>query len=644
MIVRDAEGTLPSCLASAADLVDEIVVVDTGSEDRTREVAAAFGARVFSFGWVDDFAAARNESLRHARGDWIFSLDADDSLDEANRAKLRLLLQGLGEENVGYFMRSRSTLLKEARFRPVADQVRLFPNHPDHRWQNRIHEQIAPALRATGASFRPTDIVIEHSGYQDPALYRRKRERNLRLLRLEHGEHPRDPFTRLNLGHTLLEHGETSEALAILHELREEGIDAADCPVPLVFALEGSCLQRLGRPEEALTVCRAGRARFPDDPELLFQEVLLLRHQGDTQGAEGCLRQLLRGPGDVPPFGPGSAVTTGRAFRFRYCHDGLHGYLARHWLALTLADQERFAEAEAEWRAVLREEPTYAPALVELGELFLNQGRWADLDRAVKVLANDLALPVEAALLRARGHMARDELAEARQVLEKMIADHPEQTWPHVLLSQVLLRENDEAAEPVLREVLQRSPLQLESWCNLAKLLRNQGRPSETVEACAEARRHFPDHSDLLRIQGLALLERNDLAAAEACLARLIEVWGGAPPPGPEGREHFAAVRHGLALIYCEQDRLAEAEAQWKAVLAEVPEFVSASLGLAHLYLAQGQWPELGQVLRALEADPRAEQEVAVLRARDHEHPSCCFSETAAGGCADSGKEQPSGQ
>src|SRR5262249_33980822 len=95
MIVRDEEANLPACLASAADLVDEVVVVDTGSTDRTREVAARFGARVFDFPWVDDFAAARNESLRHATGDWVFWMDADDRLDEDNRGRLRGLFAGL---------------------------------------------------------------------------------------------------------------------------------------------------------------------------------------------------------------------------------------------------------------------------------------------------------------------------------------------------------------------------------------------------------------------------------------------------------------------------------------------------------------------------------------------------------------------
>src|SRR5207249_9840407 len=72
MIVKNEEDNLPACLASAAGLFHEVIVVDTGSTDRTREIAAACGARVFDFPWVDSFAAARNESLRHATGDWAF--------------------------------------------------------------------------------------------------------------------------------------------------------------------------------------------------------------------------------------------------------------------------------------------------------------------------------------------------------------------------------------------------------------------------------------------------------------------------------------------------------------------------------------------------------------------------------------------
>ena len=78
MIVKDEEAHLGCCLESVKGLVDEIVVVDTGSTDRTVEIARQYGARVFSYGWHDDFAAARNVSLSHAGADWILVLDADE--------------------------------------------------------------------------------------------------------------------------------------------------------------------------------------------------------------------------------------------------------------------------------------------------------------------------------------------------------------------------------------------------------------------------------------------------------------------------------------------------------------------------------------------------------------------------------------
>src|SRR5262249_31493392 len=108
LITKNEEANLPACLGSVADLVQEIVVADTGSTDRTKGVAAAWGARVVDFTWADDFASARNASLAPATGNWIFWLDGDERLDEANRGKLRALFAGLRPENAAYVMRQRS--------------------------------------------------------------------------------------------------------------------------------------------------------------------------------------------------------------------------------------------------------------------------------------------------------------------------------------------------------------------------------------------------------------------------------------------------------------------------------------------------------------------------------------------------------
>src|SRR5262249_11606963 len=195
MIVRNEESNLPECLTTAADLVDEGIIADTGSTDRTREIASRFGARVVDSPWADNFGAARNASLQAATGDWIWWLDADDRLDSANRDRARTLFARLGNEKDAYAMKVRSRLNAAGTAARLLDQVRLFPNHPDIRWHYRVHEQIMPAVRSQGGDLRWADVTIEHTGYQDRAMRRGKLERNFRLLQLDHAERPEDPYT-----------------------------------------------------------------------------------------------------------------------------------------------------------------------------------------------------------------------------------------------------------------------------------------------------------------------------------------------------------------------------------------------------------------------------------------------------------------
>jgi len=136
MIVRNEEDNLPHCLASAADLFDEVIVVDTGSTDRTREIARKGGARVFDFVWVDDFAAARNAALARATGDYAFWLDADDVLDPPERQRLEGLLDGLRHgDPAAYVVRcSCDPDQNGGGGQTVVDHVRLFPLREDVRW------------------------------------------------------------------------------------------------------------------------------------------------------------------------------------------------------------------------------------------------------------------------------------------------------------------------------------------------------------------------------------------------------------------------------------------------------------------------------------------------------------------------------
>ena len=148
MIVRDNEAFIEASLASIQPWVDEMVVVDTGSKDRTAKLAERLGARVFHFPWCDDFSAARNESLRRACGQWIFWMDSDDTIDQENGRQLRQLAEADADPSIlGYVVQVHCPCHGDDGCDvTVVDHVKLFRNRPDLRFEGRIHEQIIPAI------------------------------------------------------------------------------------------------------------------------------------------------------------------------------------------------------------------------------------------------------------------------------------------------------------------------------------------------------------------------------------------------------------------------------------------------------------------------------------------------------------------
>jgi glycosyltransferase involved in cell wall biosynthesis/predicted Zn-dependent protease len=513
MIAKNEEANLPACLGSVADLVDEMIVVDTGSTDRTREAAVAAGARVIDFAWCDSFAAARNESLGHATGDWIFWLDGDERLDETNRQRLRELFAGLGRDNVAYLMEQRSPLEESTHGTTRVHQVRLFRNHPAIRWEYRVHEQILLAVRRTGGDLRPTGIVIDHVGFIEPAVQGPKVERNLRLLRLELAERPNDPFVLYNLGAVALTQGQTEEALRFLRRSLEHS-QPGDTLVRKLYALLARGHQQLGQQDEALTVCRGGLARYPDDAELLFWESVLLEERGDLAGAEACLLKVLRAPA-------GEHLTGVDA--------GLQGFRARHNLASLYRRQGRLPEAVAQWRAAVAECPGFPPAWQNLAELALEQGRWAELDEAAACLQDDPQTAMLSLVLRGRGQLAQRRFAAARQLLEEAVQRAPQALEPRLYLSHVLLQEGTdwEAAEQALHDVLTLDPGNSQAAHNLQVLRLRQGKPAEPAPdvVVPAAVVSAPPGGARVRVS-LCMIVKNEeenLPACLGCVADLVD-------------------------------------------------------------------------------------------------------------------------
>jgi len=213
LITKNEERFLGQCLASVKNIASQIVVVDTGSTDRTIEIAQEHGAEVHQFAWCDDFSAARNVALEHAIGDWVLMLDADEELSTDALEKLRAHL------NEPKVIAWRLPIVDVGREGEGCSHVpRLFRNAPGLFYIGRVHEQVFSSIEVRreewGLENRIGAAKLIHHGYTaEITRDRNKVERNLRLLELAIEELPGEPHLLMNLGLELSRSGREAEAL-----------------------------------------------------------------------------------------------------------------------------------------------------------------------------------------------------------------------------------------------------------------------------------------------------------------------------------------------------------------------------------------------------------------------------------------------
>lgn len=242
MIVRDEEEVLGRCLGSVQDLVDEIIIVDTGSVDGTKSVAARFGAQIWDFPWIDDFAAARNASFAPAKCDYCLWLDADDVLLAADREKFKQLKADLQPEVDVVMLPYNTGFDEQGNVTFSYYRERIVKNRADMLWQGAVHEVIN-----LHGNIIYGDCAVTHQ-----KLRPGDSERNLRIFEnlLQKGERL-DARQQFYYGRELYFHGRFAQALAVLQDFLAEGqgwqennIDACrHCAL---------CLYALEKPEQAL--------------------------------------------------------------------------------------------------------------------------------------------------------------------------------------------------------------------------------------------------------------------------------------------------------------------------------------------------------------------------------------------------------
>lgn len=275
MIVRDEEAVLAGCLESVTGLFDEVVVVDTGSQDSTREIAEAYGARVYDFAWCDDFSAARNASFSHATGDFLFWLDADDVLTEENREKFLRMKAELTPTTDVILMQYETGFDEDGKATFTFLRERLIRRTLPHTWCGAVHEILSYEGRE-----EIRNIAVTHRSKK--TVYS---DRNLRIYRRLAAQGV--AFTARDLfyfGRELFYHGEDREAKGTLTSFLARPDGWVEDKL-IACRLLGQLAQRNGEIAAAVSAYARTFLLAPPRGEVCTELGYLLLDSGESEGA-----------------------------------------------------------------------------------------------------------------------------------------------------------------------------------------------------------------------------------------------------------------------------------------------------------------------------------------------------------------------
>jgi len=353
MIVKDEAANLPSCLASVRDLVEEIVILDTGSVDETVAIAQQFGAQVYHFPWGHDFAAARNEALKYVHGDWVLVLDADEVLVPEIIPYLQEVIQG--EENLVVNLLRYELGSEDA---PYSEITRLFRRHPQlyftHPYHAGIDDSVMDLIHQEPhwKILSIPLVAIRHTGYRPEVINDRQKLASAKTVMEGYAAiHPEDAYTNNKLGALYLQMGEMEAGIKLL----QQALQTPHLQPPLLLEINyhlGNAYAKLREADRA-----AGYYQAALDQEVIPHLKLPVYHNlgillldgGDLETAKTAFEIVLK---IDPDFAPGH-YNLGATLKFM---DDYEGAIACYLRAVDL-------------------QPDYPEAYQSLGVLLLLSGQ-----------------------------------------------------------------------------------------------------------------------------------------------------------------------------------------------------------------------------------------------------------------------------
>ena len=296
LIVRDGEKDMESWLRNTSRFSDERIVVDTGSEDRTREMACSAGCGVYDLTWANDFSAARNDAIARASGDWISFIDVDEAFEKPEQVKPFLAWLEFHDPAAEAVMVPWLNIDEDDGNREISRNaiVRLFRNHRGLRYEGNVHETLYRSNGELPHIFRERQrLCLFHWGYSSGRIFV-KTKRNLALLQEDIGLHGEGPQHYRYLADCYAEMGDWEQAFSYAQKAIASPLQslANDCRMQHLLLV---AMQKLGETyQEQEAVTREMCGAFPHLPDFYGRLGILLAEQGKGEEARSCLKRAMK--------------------------------------------------------------------------------------------------------------------------------------------------------------------------------------------------------------------------------------------------------------------------------------------------------------------------------------------------------------
>ncbi|WP_340637609.1 glycosyltransferase [Bacillus thuringiensis] len=357
MIVKNEEKNITTCLESVKDIIDEIIIVDTGSTDKTVKICETFNAKIFYVEWNNSFSDVRNFGLKQAKGDWILWLDADEEMDLEDSKHLKKFIAQLKDEKVlSIHLINYIGAQKDAYQTFHTVHTRLFKNNEGFRFIYNIHETLnVDEVLGKIQEIKRLPVKVYHYGYLDSeVLNKKKPERNLTLLKEEFKKEKHSPWIEYHIASEYYREKKYKEAFEYVNKSIENFIKDNRLPPSLLYQLKYSILINSGNVEGAWPSINSALHLYPDYVDLhYFKGIILFLKEQYNEALivfENCIEM-------------------GDANLQNLTLYGVSGHLSWFYKGACFEKMNNVKEAKLAYKESLSLVPNYSPAIKALEKI-----------------------------------------------------------------------------------------------------------------------------------------------------------------------------------------------------------------------------------------------------------------------------------